>query len=182
MLRNVLFALGFGAFGMLAAAPASAQVSPYVGIGIGPAITIDDFPNQVRVEQEIGLTFGHRDGFYLSFNPAQSWGNDFWMLVFPVGLGGTADLFHNRDVRFQIGGGGTVGVAISDRFDTPGTDPQIWFHLTVGGLVRLLVLDDRLAIYLRPVSFEFAIADRATFGWGNEAIRYFLAGGIQYYF
>lgn len=163
------------------AADASAQVSPYVGIGLGPAVGIDNMPNQVRVEQEIGLTFGGRDGFFLAFAPYQSWGADFWVLDFDARLGGTADIFHNNDVRFQIGGAGTVGVAISDFFNS-GRDTDVWFHFSGGLLLRLLVMSDRLAIYLRPVTFEFFIGESNIPGWGNEAIRYVAVGGVQYYF
>ena len=161
------------------AAEAAAQVEPYVGIGLGPAINIDDWPNQVLVEQEIGLTFGGKSGFFLAFAPYQSWGNDFWVLAFRGRLGGVADLFRGRDVRFQLGGSGTVGVAASDFFDS-GRDVDGWFHLSGGLLLRVLILDDRLAIYARPLTFEFAIGDSGRFG--NEAVRYVAVGGIQYYF
>lgn len=181
-MNRSIVAAAVAAVVMAIALPASAQVSPYVGIGVGPAIRIDDMPNQVRVEQEIGLTFGGRDGFFLAFAPYQSWGADWWVLDFDARLGGIADLYHGRDVRFQLGGSGTVGFAISDDFNGRSSDADFWFHLSGGLLLRLVILDDRLAIYLRPVTFEFFIGDSPRGGWNNEAIRYVAAGGVQYYF
>ncbi len=175
-------ALSIGALSTaFAPSRAAAQVSPYVGIGLGPAIRIDDWPNQVRVEQEIGITFGGRDGFLLAFAPYQSWGSDFWVLAFPVRLGGIFSVYHSRDFRFQIGGSGTLGFAISDEFDSR-TDPDPWFHFSVGLLLRAIVLQDKLAFYIRPVTFEFGFGDSNRAGWGNEVIRYVAVGGVQYYF
>ena len=157
-----------------------AAADPFVGIGLGPAIRIDDWPYQVRVEQSIGYSFDGHGGFYLSFAPSQSWGNDFWTLVFPLGLGYDFQLLRNRDLTLQLGPGGTVGFALSDDFNS-GRDVDPWFHLSVHFGLRLLVLQERLAIYLRPVGLEFAFGDDRPPFYGVDA-RYFLVGGIQYYF
>ena len=164
----------------LAAPSVAAAEGGYVGVGAGPAVHLDDWPTQVRVEQEIGYFFsGSPRGFYLAFAPSQSWGNDWWVLVFPLRLGGPFDLFRNSDVTFQLGGTGTLGVAVTDQFNN-GTDPDVWFHLSFGLLLRLMLLRERLGIYIRPVEFEFGIGDTRRFG--NEGIRYVLVGGIQYFF
>ncbi len=164
----------------LALPNAAAAEGGYAGIGVGPAVHMDDWPTQVRVEQEIGyFVSGSPRGFYLAFAPSQSWGNDWWILVFPLRLGGIFDLYRGSDVSFQIGGTGTLGVAVSDQFNNS-SDPDPWFHLSFGLVLRLLVMNDRLGIYVRPVEFEFGIGDTGRFG--NEGIRYVLAGGIQYFF
>lgn len=161
-------------------ARASAQ-GAYVGIGVGPAVRIDDFPNQFRVEQEIGYYVSNRPrGFFLAFAPSQSWGAGWWILSFPLRLGGMFDLHRSRDFTFQLGPTGTIGFAVSDQFDTPRTDPDLWFQLSVGVALRFLVLRERLAFYLRPLDFVFSIGD--SYSWGHEAIRYVLAAGIQYHF
>jgi hypothetical protein len=168
------------ALGALAPSAASAQ-GAYVGIGLGPAVRIDDFPNQFRVEQEIGIyVSGEPRGFFLSFAPSQSWGAGWWILSFPLRLGGMFDIHRGRDFTFQLGPTGTVGFAVSDQFDTPRNDADPWFQLSFGAALRFLFLRETLAFYVRPLDFVFSISD--TGRYGNEAIRYVLAAGIQYYF
>jgi len=158
---------------------AAAAQSAYVGVGAGPAVRMDDWPTQGRVEQEIGVFFNRRPtGFYLGFAPSQSWGNDWWILTFPLRLGGLAQIYESRDLTFALGGTGTVGFALSDQFDTR-DDPDPWFHFSFAFILRLM-FGSNFAIYLRPVGFEFAFGDTGRFG--NEAIRYVAAGGIQYFF
>lgn len=175
LLLAALCAIGLS----LAPSTASAQ-SMYLGVGIGPAIRLDDWPNQFRIEEEIGWYFGDGPrGFYLGFSPSQSFGAGFWVLVFPLRLGGMFDIFHNSDVTFQLGPTGSLGVAASNTFDVPGRDADAWFHLSFAFMLRLLVADERVALYVQPVGLEFAIGD--SFYFGNEAIRYVLVGGAQFY-
>lgn len=156
-----------------------AKADPYVGIGLGPALRLDDWPNQIRVEQEIGYSFDGRGGFFLSFAPMQSWGADFWVLALPLGIGGLFDIFRNSDVTFQLGPMGHIGFAIADNFDRD--DPDAWFYFGGNFLLRLLILDDRLGIYVKPVGLEFGVGD-GTRRFGDLVARYYLSGGIQYYF
>lgn len=156
-----------------------AKADPYVGIGLGPTLRLDDWPNQVRVEQEIGYSFGGRGGFFLSFAPMQSWGADFWVLALPLGIGGLFDIFHNSDVTFQLGPMGHIGFAIADNFDRD--DPDAWFYFGGNLMLRLLVLDDRLGIYVKPVGLEFGAGDGSR-RFGDIVARYYFSGGIQYYF
>jgi len=152
----------------------------YVGIGGGPAVLLDDWPTQFRVEEEIGLyVSGAPRGFYLSFAPSQSWGNSFWALVFPLRLDANFDLYRSRDVAFQLGPTGSVGFALSNGFNIH-ADPDPWFHLSFAFALRLLLADERVALYIRPVGFEFAIGDSPHFH--TEAVRYVAAFGVQFYF
>ena len=163
------------------AIPSSAAAQGgYVGVGLGPGVRLDDWPNQIVVEQEIGyFVSGEPRGFYIAFAPSQSWGNDWWVLVFPVRLGGTFDIFHNSDISVQLGGTGTLGFALSDQYNN-GRDPDPWFHLSFALLGRLLLMNDRFAIYVRPVGFEFGIGDSRC--CQDEGVRYVATAGIQYYF
>ncbi len=164
----------------MAAPGVAAAEGGYVGVGLGPAARIDDWPNQLRVEEEIGVFVdGGTTGFFIGFAPSQSWGTNWWVLVFPVRLGGTFELFRNSDLGVQFGATGTLGIAITDQFDN-GRDPDPWFHLSFGVLARVLLLDDRLAIYLRPLGFEFGIGDGSC--CGTEGVRFEGALGVQYYF
>jgi hypothetical protein len=47
-------------------------------------------------------------------------------------------------------------------------------------MLRFLVADERVAFYVQPLGFEFAIGDAGPI-FGNEAIRYVLVGGAQFY-
>ena len=162
--------------------PASvAQADVYVGIGIGPTLRLDNWPNQVRVEQEIGYSFGGRSGFFLSFAPSQSWGNEYWMLVFPLGIGGLFDVYRSGDFAFQLGPMGHVGLALADDFDRSDRDVDLWFHFGAAFMVRFMILNDRLGIYLKPIGLEFGAGDSVR-GHGRFDARFYLAGGVQYYF
>lgn len=161
-------------------APNEASADPYIGIGIGPTLSLDHWPHQVRVEQEIGYSFGGRSGFFLSFAPSQSWGNDFWLLTFPLGIGGLFDVVTNRNFVFQLGPMGTVGFALSNHFDD-GRDLDPWFHFGFNFMLRFLVANNRLGIYVKPIGLEFGVGDSHR-GHGSFDGRYYLAGGIHFYF
>ena len=161
------------------ATPSSARAQGYWGVGIGPAVRIDDWPNQFRFEMEVGFFTDDHRGFFLSFAPAHSFSRNFWVWALDLRLGFLFDVFRNDDVTFQLGPTGTVGFAVSDEFDTL-RDPDPWFHLSIGFMMRFLVLNETLGFYLRPLDFEFAIGDSPRFF--NEAIRYLLTGGFQLYF
>lgn len=156
---------------------ASAQ-DVYVGVGLGPAVGIRAFPTQFRIEEEIGLTFGgeDHDGFFLSFAPAQSFDANSWALIFPLRFGATTSIFRTDDLTFQIGGMGELGFALA-RSGSYG--PDAGFHLGAGALLRVLLMENRLAIFLRPVGFEFTIGENGyNGGW---ATRWVAALGVQYY-
>lgn len=178
-MRDLTLALAAAA--VLAIPGAAAADGGYVGLGVGPVVRLDDWPSQFRVEEEIGYYVdGEPRGFYLSFAPSQSWGADWWVLVFPLRLGASLDIFRTSDVSFQVGPTGSLGVALNNEF-SGSLDPVVWFHLSFALMLRLLVADDRLAITLQPVGFEFAFSDTGT-RYGVEAIRFVGVFGIQYYF
>ena len=163
--------------------PASARADPYVGVGIGPTLNLDSWPNQVRVEQEVGYFFEGRGGFFLSFAPVQSWGADFWTIAIPLGIGALFDIYRNDDVALQLGPMGRIGVAISGEFDLGDRDVDAWFYFGANFMIRLMVLEDQLGIFLKPVGLEFGVGDGdARRGHGNFVARYYLSGGIHYYF
>ncbi|MFK7992256.1 MAG: hypothetical protein AB8I08_39920 [Sandaracinaceae bacterium] len=183
MPTRVLQAVLVSALAIAVFTPTVAKADPYVGIGLGPALRLDDWPNQLRVEQEIGYSFDGRGGFFLSFAPMQSWGADFWVLSLPLGIGGLFDIFHNSDVTFQLGPMGHVGFALAGDFDGSDRDPDAWFYFGGNFMLRLLVLNDRLGIYVKPIGLEFGVGDGdSRRGHGDIVARYYLSGGIQYYF
>ena len=164
------------------AAPTEAEAQGYFGVGVGPALRIDDWPNQVHIEAELGYYFsGRANGFFIAFAPTQSWGQDFWVLRFPFRLGGMINIVRQRDFTFQLGPTGTIGFAASDHFDN-GRDPDPWFHLSIAFMLRFLVANERIAFYIKPAELEFAIGDTGGGWYGNEAVRYILTGGAQFYF
>lgn len=156
----------------------------YLGAGLGPAIRMDDAPNQFRFELEVGAYFDRRPtGFFLAFSPAQSYGAGVGIWTFPLRLGGMFDVYRSNDFTFQLGPTGTVGFALSDRFDTNGW-LHGWFHMSVAFMLRFLLMDEKLAIFVRPVEFEFFVGDAGDDGgrWNHDAIRYVLTAGIHYHF
>lgn len=164
------------------AAPTEAEAQGYFGVGVGPALRIDDWPNQVHIEAELGYYFsGRANGFFIAFAPTQSWGDEFWVLRFPFRLGGMINIVRQRDFTFQLGPTGTIGFAASDHFDNR-RDPDPWFHLSIAFMLRFLVANERIAFYIKPAELEFAIGDTGGGWYGNEAVRYILTGGAQFYF
>jgi hypothetical protein len=173
------------ALGALSPSEAEAQGGFYLGVGLGPAIRVDDWPTQFRIEQEIGYYFsGEPQGFFLAFAPSQSFGNNFWMLTFAPRLGYMFEVFRNRDVQFQLGPAGTIpGVAVAGcDYDADWCRADAWFHMSFSFMMRLLLARGRVAIYLRPVEFEFAFGGDRRRGWGDSGIRYVLQGGVQFHF
>lgn len=180
MKKTFLGTIGIGGLliaALLAFAPstASAQGGFYLGVGIGPAVHMDDWPTQVRLEQEIGYYFdGRPRGFFIAFAPSQSFANEMWILTFAPRFGYMFNVYENRDLTFQLGPAGTIpGIAVAGCFeDRCRTDAL--FHFSFSFLMRLLLANDRLAIYVRPVEFEFAFGD-------YDAFRYVLEGGVQFH-
>lgn len=173
--------------GMLLLAPsvAAAQGGFYVGAGLGPAVRIDDWPTQVRLEEEIGYYFdGRPEGFFLSFAPSQSFSDDVFVLTFAPRAGYLWSLFRSDDLAFQLGPSGTVGVAVAGCYDDLCAS-DAYFHFSFSLLLRALIAGDRLAIYLRPLEFEFAFGDGVSLlerdPWADHAIRYVLEGGVQFH-
>ncbi len=173
--------------GMLLLAPsvAAAQGGFYVGAGLGPAVRIDDWPTQVRLEEEIGYYFdGRPEGFFLSFAPSQSFSDDVFVLTFAPRAGYLWNLFRSDDLAFQLGPSGTVGVAVAGCYDDLCAS-DAYFHFSFSLLLRALIAGDRLAIYLRPLEFEFAFGDGVSLlerdPWADHAIRYVLEGGVQFH-
>lgn len=144
-----------------------------MGVGVGPAVRLDDWPTQFRFEFDVGYYFENRpEGFFLAFSPAASFAENFYVFTFPLRLGYMFTIYRGRDVSFQLGPTGTLGLAVTGLID-PSTDPVAWFHFSLAFGARVLLADDTVAIYLRPLDFEFAFTD------GADAIRYLLVGGVQ---
>lgn len=171
---------------LLAPSVVAAQGGFYVGGGLGPAVGIDGWPTQVRLEEEIGYYFeGRPEGFFLSFAPSQSFSDDVFVLTFAPRAGYLWNLFRNDDLAFQLGPSGTIGLAVAGCYDDV-CDADAYFHFSFSLLLRALIAGDRLAIYLRPLEFEFAFGDGVNILterdiWADHAIRYVLEGGVQFH-
>lgn len=167
----------------LAASTASAQGPLYVGFGLGPAVRIDDWPTQIRLEEEIGYYVeGRPSGFFVAFAPSQSFGADYWLLTFAPRFGYMFELYRSDDVAFQLGPTGTIpGIAIGNLFDVD-RDADVYFHLSFSLALRLLLDRGLIAIYLRPVELELGFGDGHP-PWGDDSgVRYVLQGGVQFHF
>lgn len=169
----------------LAPGSASAQGGFYLGAGLGPAARIDDWPTQFRLEQELGYYFdGRPEGFFLGFTPSQSFSDHFWILTFAPRAGYMFGLFRGDGFAFQLGPTGTVGLGVAGCYGDSECDADAYFHFSVALMLRLLLADETVALYVRPLEFEFAFGDGVDGGrdrWDDHAVRYVLAGGVQFH-
>lgn len=177
-IQRLALALALALAATLLPAAAEAQGGFFLGVGLGPAVGIEDSPTQVRFSEEIGYYFeGRPEGFFLSFNPNQSFGDDRFVLVLPARLGYMFEIYENQDLAVQIGPSGTVGFAIADLSNV--SDAGFYFHFDIGATARLLLADGLYTIYLRPFDFDFG------FGGGDFQpdffARYIFEAGIQFH-
>lgn len=176
----------FAALGSLAPSGAAAQGGFYLGGGLGPAVRVDDWPTQFRLEQEIGYYFsGRPEGFFLGFAPSQSFGDDTFIVTFAPRVGYMFNIYRSRGLAFQLGPAGTIpGIAIAGCYDGRRCDADPYFHFSFSFMMRLLIANERVALYLRPLEFEFAFGDGVDPPrdiWPGDAIRYVLSGGVQFH-
>lgn len=180
--RGALLAIVLAAIVLAAIAPASAaaQGGFYVGAGVGPAVGIDDWPTQLRVEEEIGFYVDEQpSGFFFAFTPSQSFGADYWALTFAARFGYMLDIYRGRDIGFQLGPTVTVpGIGLGSFFDSM-RDVDVYFHFSVALAVRLLLDSGRIAVYVRPVDFEFGFGDGHLPLSDDSVARYVLVAGVQ---
>lgn len=186
-MRGRLFAIAIAILSIPSAG--AAQGGLYVGGGIGPAVRIDDWPTQVRLEQEIGYYFDNRpEGFFIGFAPSQSFADSVWILTFAPRFGYMFNLFRGSGITFQLGPTLTIpGLAVLGCYDARACDAEAYFHFSFSFMARVLLMSDHLAVYLRPLEFEFAFGDGlgpsgASDPWDEDAFRYVLEGGIHYHF
>ncbi len=164
----------------MAPAPAAAQGGFYVGAGVGPAVGIDDWPTQFRIEEEIGFYVDEQpSGFFFAFTPSQSFGADYWALTFAARFGYMLDIYRGRDIGFQLGPTVTVpGIGLGSFFDSM-RDVDVYFHFSVALAVRLMLDSGKIAIYVRPVDFEFGFGDGHLPFSDDSVARYVLVAGVQ---
>ena len=160
-----------------AEAPARTAGGFYVGGGIGPAVHIEGWPTQFRLEEEIGYyVFDRPEGFFVAFAPYQSFASG-WTLALAPRFGWMFNLYR-RDLTFQLGATVTI-----PGFAGAGCDvapfgcgsADAFFHFSPSIMARLLILEEHLAIFFRPLEFEVAIGRYNT-------VRYVLTAGVHYHF
>lgn len=167
---------------LAAPSAASAQGGLYAGGGIGPAVSVDDWPTQFRFEEEIGYYVdGVPSGFFLGFAPSQSFGADYWLLTFAPRFGYMLEIYRGRDVGFQLGPTGTIpGIALGNFFDA-NRDVDVYFHFSFSLALRLLLDGGKIVLYLRPLEFEFAFGS-SHLPWVDDGrARYVLQLGVQFH-
>jgi hypothetical protein len=147
----------------------------YVGGGIGPAVHIEGWPTQFRFEEEIGYyVFDRPEGFFLAFTASESFASG-WAITLAPRFGWMFNLYR-RDVTFQLGPTITIpGFAVAG-CDVPGCgQADAFFHFSPSIMARLLLLEEHLAIFFRPLEVEVAIGRYNT-------VRYVLTAGVYYHF
>lgn len=145
-----------------------------------PASARRSASTQFRIEEEIGFYVDEQpSGFFFAFTPSQSFGADYWALTFAARFGYMLDIYRGRDIGFQLGPTVTVpGIGLGSFFDSM-RDVDVYFHFSVALAVRLLLDSGRIAIYVRPVDFEFGFGDGHLPLSDDSVARYVLVAGVQ---
>jgi hypothetical protein len=147
------------ALAALAAAPAPARAdhSWYVGFGGGFYNDLDCCHVHGRVQGEIGWHFGGDDtGFFLELDAIPTFGPDYWMFTGGLRLGGDIEVHRDHHFRLLLRPSGMIGFGARD-FDGDGHGP--FGHLVIQPAfdLRFVVADGLIAIWARPVAFDFLI-------------------------
>jgi len=177
-LATLLTVLGGAAAG---SAQAQTERPFYVGGGAGAAIELDTYPSQAMLVQEFGWHFlGTTDGPFIALSLAESFGSDVFTFQIAPRFGYDISLLRGPDIGVLLAPSvapGFVVAAVSA--NTPygrvsGSDAA--FDLQVAAEVKLLLVDDQLEIFFRPVSFDLFVDD------GGTAARWNVLAGASFRF
>lgn len=164
---------------------ARADRSWYVGFGAGPYNDFYCCRLHGRIQGEIGWHFSGDDtGFFLEADAIATVGPDYWMFTGGLRLGGDIQVHHDPHFHVLLRPNGLVGLGARD-YDGDGKyGPIGHFLLQPAFDVRLVLADGLIAIWVRPVAFDFLFwfdhnspVHGADFTWSYQAM-----GGIDFQF
>lgn len=138
---------------LLAPLGAKADRSMYAGFGAGPYDYFDCCRIHGRLQGEFGLHFSGDDtGFVLAFEGSTTFGDDYFMFMGGVRLGGDIEVYGRRDFGIMLRPSGLLGLAWHD-LNGPNND---WaaFVLQPAFDVRFAFADRFIALWVRPVAFD----------------------------
>lgn len=167
-----ILALGFA---LLVALPrtANAQTAErpfYVGGGAGVALELDRYPTQGMLVEQIGWHFlSTTDGPFVELSLAESFGNDIFTFQAAPRFGWDIAVLRGADVGVLLAPSVAAGivyaqVTVNTPFGTArGSDAA--FDLQGAFDVKLLLLDEQLEIFFRPVAVDVFIDSDVASRW-----------------
>lgn len=141
----------------LAPSVAEAHDRPlYAGFGGGPHIDLDCCRVHGRLQGEFGIHFSRDDrGFFLAFEVINTFGDDFYMFLGGIRLGGDIEVYGRHDYGILLRPSALIGFGWRD-YRGPYNDWGV-FVVQPAFDVRFVFAHRVLALWLRPVSFDFNI-------------------------
>ena len=188
-MKRALLTLVLPALALVALAPTStarADHSWYAGAGAGFHNDFDCCHIHGRVQGEIGWHFGgDQTGFFLEVDGIFTFGPEYWGFLGGARLGGDISVHHDAHFDVLLRPNGLVGFGARD-FDRDGIGPYGMLTLQPAVDVRFVLADGFIALWLRPISFDFHFwwenIDRAHPRDWYVSAAYQLLGGIDFQF
>lgn len=145
---------------LLAPSLAEAHDRPlYAGFGGGPHVDLDCCNVHGRLQGEFGIHFSRDDrGFFLAFEAINTFGDDFYMFLGGVRLGGDIEVYGRHDYGILLRPSVLVGFGWRD-YSGPYNHWGDWgvFVVQPAFDVRFVFAHRVLALWLRPASFDFNV-------------------------
>lgn len=145
------------ALAALTPSSAEAQRRPfYAGFGLGPYAFVDCPACRVhfRVQGEFGWhPSGDDTGFFLAVEAIPTFGDDFFMFMGGLRLGGDIEVYRNRNIGVLLRPSGLFGFGFRDWVGSPRR--YGFFVLQPAFDLRLALASRVIQLWIRPVAFDF---------------------------
>lgn len=168
-------------FGAVDASHAHAQDDRpiYVGFGLGPSIGLGGGGASFKLEQSVGvhvLEVGDHPGLFVGGALAESFAGGATLLQAGARVGFDAHVFESRTLTLLATPIVTLGASVS-MFDSGegGRQTNGAFNMGFGGELRLLVADEKVSVWVRPIGIDLHIRS-------GVAATYDLLVGANYNF
>lgn len=177
---RLLAALVLAATTLFAPSGAEAHDRPmYAGFGGGPYVYLDCCRVHGRLQGEFGIHFSPDDrGFFIAFEALPTFGDDFFMFLGGVRLGGDIEVYGRHDYGILLRPSVLVGFGWHD-YHAPSNGDWGVFVVQPAFDARFVFAHRVLALWIRPVAFDFLFYwDRRWSGrdWDFAAGYQFLIG------
>jgi hypothetical protein len=142
----------------------------YVGGGAGVALELDRYPTQAMLIEQIGWHFlGTTDGPFVELSLAESFGSDVFTFQAAPRLGWDIAVLRGGDVGLLLAPSVAAGIVYAQvTVNTPfgsARASDTAFDLQGAFDLKLLLLDDQLEIFFRPIAVDVFIDSDAVSRW-----------------